>query len=208
MPRVTVYNLEGQAVGERELSERVFDAAPNPSLLHQAVVIYLQNQRQGSAATKTRAMVRGGGRKPWKQKHTGRARQGSIRAPHWRGGGVVFGPHPRDWSVKFPQKMRQAAIRQALSAKLRAGEITVVDALTLPAIRTKSVVEFLTRLEAPANALLVTAEKNETLKLSARNLPKVETATANALNAYTLLKHERVVLAADAVDAIEGVFGA
>lgn len=208
MPRVTVYNLEGEAVGERELSERVFGAAPNPSLLHQAVVIYLQNQRQGSAATKTRAMVRGGGRKPWKQKHTGRARQGSIRAPHWRGGGVVFGPHPRDWSVKFPQKMRQAAIRQALSARLAAGELTVVDNLSLPAIRTKSVVELLQRLEASDNALLITAGKNDILKFSARNLPKVATATANALNAYTLLKHARVVLAVDAVDAIEGVFGA
>jgi large subunit ribosomal protein L4 len=208
MPRVTVYNMEGEPVGERELSERVFGAEPNPSLLHQAVVIYLQNQRSGSASTKTRAMVRGGGKKPWKQKHTGRARQGSIRAPHWRGGGVVFGPHPRDWSVKFPQKMRQAAIRQALSAKVSAGELTVVDRLTLPVIRTKSVLEFLDRLNLADNALLITAGKDEVLKLSARNLPKVATVTAGSLNAYTLLKHTRVVLAADAVDAIEGVFGA
>jgi large subunit ribosomal protein L4 len=208
MPTVPVYNLEGETVGEMELSERVFQAPVNTALLHQAVVTYLRNQRIGSANTKTRAEVRGGGRKPWRQKGTGRARQGSIRAPHWRGGGVVFGPKPRDYSTQLPQKMRQAAIRQALSAKLASGELKVVDSLHLPAIKTKQVVAALEKLGAGDNALLVTATPDPNLKLSARNLPQVETATYNALNAYVLLKHRQVVLAKNAVEAIEEVFGA
>ncbi len=207
MPKVTVYGLDGQALEELELSARVFDAAVNVNLLHQATVIYLQNQRTGTASTKTRAMVRGGGRKPWKQKGTGRARQGSIRAPQWRHGGVVFGPHPRDFTAKLPRKMRQAAIRQALSAKLADGELTVVVGFDLPAIRTKQVVAALDSLKLEPNALLVSREANENLKLSARNLPGVETATANRLNAYHLLKHKHVVLSKDAVAEIEEVFG-
>jgi large subunit ribosomal protein L4 len=208
MPTVPIYNLDGETVGEMELSERVFATPVNPHLLHQAVVTFLRNQRAGTASTKTRAEVRGGGRKPWKQKGTGRARQGSIRAPHWRGGGVVFGPKPRDYSTQLPKKMRQAAIRQALSAKLQDGELKVVDSLSLPAIKTKQVVGALQRLGVGDNALLVTAGPEETLKLSARNLPAVETATANQLNAYVLLKHAQVVLARSAVEAIEEVFGA
>jgi large subunit ribosomal protein L4 len=207
MPTVTVYGLDGQPKEEMELSARVFDAPVNVNLLHQATVTYLQNQRAGTAATKTRGMVRGGGRKPWKQKGTGRARQGSIRAPHWRHGGVAFGPHPRDYSIKLPQKMRQAAIRQALSAKLADGELMVVEHWEFPVIRTKQVMETLANLKLEPNALLVSSNANERLKLSARNLPKVETVTANSLNAYTLLKHKHVVLSKDAVMAIEEVFG-
>jgi large subunit ribosomal protein L4 len=208
MPTVPVYNLEGETVGEIELSDKVFQASVNTALLHQAVVTYLRNQRTGTASTKTRAMVRGGGKKPWRQKGTGRARQGSIRAPHWRGGGVVFGPHPRDYSTQLPQKMRQAAIRQALSAKLTNGELKVVESLELPSIKTKQVVDLLQKLALGDNTLLITADREENLKLSARNLPKVETATANRLNAYMLLKHPQVVLAKGAVAAIEEVFGA
>jgi large subunit ribosomal protein L4 len=208
MPKVTVLNLEGQPVDEMELSERVFGATVNPHLLHQAVVFYLRNQRAGTAATKTRGMVRGGGRKPWRQKGTGRARQGSIRAPQWRGGGVVFGPHPRDYYVRWPKKMRQAAIRQALSAKLQSGELMVVDSLALPEIRTKQVVGALKNLRAEDGALFVTRGPEPNLKLSARNIPRVETTTANSLNAYTLLRYPRVILAKDAVAAIEEVFGA
>lgn len=208
MAQVPVYNLEGQSVGEIELSGRVFEAKVNEGLLHQAVITYLRNQRVGSANTKTRAEVRGGGRKPWRQKGTGRARQGSRRAPHWRGGGVVFGPKPRDYSVKLPQKVRQAAIRQALSAKLASGEIKVVESLELPAIKTKQVAEALKKLEVGDNVLFVYQGRSENFKLSARNLPRVETATANRLNAYVLLKHVNVVLERGAVDAIEEVFGA
>jgi large subunit ribosomal protein L4 len=208
MPTVPVYNLEGQPIGEITLSERVFQAPVNVPLLHQVVTIYLRNQRSGSANTKTRGEVRGGGRKPWRQKGTGRARQGSIRAPQWRHGGVVFGPKPRDYETSVPKKMRQAAIRAALSAKLRDGELKVVDALTLPAIKTKQVVAILKNLGTGDNVLFVTREPIETLKLSARNLPDVDTLTTQNLNAYMLLKHGQVILAKDAVEAIEEVYGA
>jgi|SRR5579875_2981236 len=207
MPTITVYGRDGKPVEEMELSARVFDAPVNLNLLHQATQIYLQNQRAGTASTKTRAMVRGGGRKPWKQKGTGRARQGSIRAPQWRHGGVAFGPHPRSFAAKLPQKMRQAAIRQALSAKLKDGELTVVSDLRYPEIKTKQVIETLKNLNLEPNALLVSEGSNETLKRSARNLPRVETASTEQLNAYTLLKHHYVVLDKDAVRAIEEVFG-
>lgn len=207
MARVTVYNMEGQPVEEMELSDRVFGGPVNVGLLHQAVITYLANQRAGTASTKTRAMVRGGGRKPWRQKGTGRARQGTIRAPHWRGGGVVFGPHPRSYHRDLPRKMRAAAIRHALSAKFRDGELRVVSELALPEIRTRQVVTLLKNLETGDNVLFVTAGPEQNLKLSARNLPAVELATANALNAYTLLKHHQVVLSKSAVEAIEGVFG-
>jgi large subunit ribosomal protein L4 len=152
-------------------------------------------------------MVRGGGRKPWKQKGTGRARQGSIRAPQWRHGGVAFGPHPHSYARKFPHKMRQAAIRQALSAKLRDGELTVVADFAYPQVKTRQVADTLRNLNLEPNALLISRGANETLKLSARNLPRVETASTEALNAYTLLKHQYVVLDKDAVAAIEEVFG-
>jgi large subunit ribosomal protein L4 len=207
MPTITVYGRDGQPVEEMELSERVFDAPVNINLLHQATVLYQQNQRAGTASTKTRAMVRGGGRKPWKQKGTGRARQGSIRAPQWRHGGVAFGPHPHSFAGRLPQKMRQAAIRQALSAKLKDGELVVVMDFAYPEIKTKQVAETLEKLKLEPNALLVSRGANENLKLSARNLPKVETASTEQLNAYTLLKHQHVVLDKEAVRAIEEVFG-
>ncbi len=207
MPTVTVYGHDGNPLGEMDLSARVFEAPVNINLLHQAVVIYQQNQRAGTASTKTRAMVRGGGRKPWKQKGTGRARQGSIRAPQWRHGGVAFGPHPHSYARKFPHKMRQAAIRQALSAKLRDGELTVVADFAYPQVKTRQVADTLRNLNLEPNALLISRGANETLKLSARNLPRVETASTEALNAYTLLKHQYVVLDKDAVAAIEEVFG-
>ena len=207
MPTVTDYGHDGKPLEEMDLSARVFEAPGNINLLHQAVVIYQQNQRAGTASTKTRAMVRGGGRKPWKQKGTGRARQGSIRAPQWRHGGVAFGPHPRSYAGKLPHKMRQAAIRQALSAKLRDGELTVVADFAYPQVKTRQVADTLRNLNLEPNALLISRGANENLKLSARNLPRVETASTEALNAYTLLKHQYIVLDKDAVAAIEEVFG-
>lgn len=206
MPTVSVYNLEGAVVGEMELSEQVFAVPANVALLHQAVVAFEANQRSGQAATKTRAQVSGGGRKPWRQKGTGRARAGSTRAPHWRHGGVAFGPHPRDYSQKFPRKMRRAAIRQALSAKLRDAELLVVDTLELPEIRTRRVREILGNLNLGASVLFVTARPLENLKLSARNMQEVTTTTAESLNVYTLLRHHRLVFERDAVAAVEGVF--
>ncbi|CAB1129947.1 ribosomal protein L4 [Candidatus Hydrogenisulfobacillus filiaventi] len=207
MPTVKVYDLNGEVTGELELSDRVFGAEVNPALLHQAVVTFEANQRAGTASTKTRGEVRGGGRKPWRQKGTGRARQGSIRAPHWRHGGVVFGPKPRDYSLRFPRKMRQAAIRQALSAKLRDQELVVVQAFDLPEAKTRVVKGMLERLGLGTNALLVTAEANEALKRSARNFQKVATTTTQSLNAYILLRHARVVMDRAAVAAVEEALG-
>ncbi|MCY0879400.1 MAG: 50S ribosomal protein L4 [Firmicutes bacterium] len=207
MPSVNVYNLAGDVVGEIELSERVFGAEPNIPLLHQAVKVYLANQRRGTADTKTRGEVRGGGRKPWKQKGTGRARAGSIRAPQWRHGGVVFGPHPRDYSMRFPQKMRQAAIRQALSAKLRDNELIVVESLELPEAKTRVFKSVLDRLNLGYNVLVVSANPIESLKRSARNFKDVRTTTAQSLDVYNLLKYHKLVLDREAVAAVEGVFG-
>lgn len=208
MPTVNVYNLAGEVVGEMELSERVFEAPINTALLHQAVVVHQANQRAGRADTKTRSEVRGGGRKPWRQKGTGRARAGTTRAPHWRHGGVAFGPHPRDFSMRFPRKMRRAAIRAALSAKLRDQELIVVDSLKLDQVKTRILLEALDRLNAGRNVLLVTAEPEDSIKLSARNFKDVRATTAQSLDAYSLLKYHRLVLDRSAVAAVEGVFSA
>jgi len=207
MANVNVYNLAGEVVGHMELSDAVFGVPANPALLHQVIVAYEANRRAGTAATKTRANVRGGGRKPWRQKGTGRARAGSTRAPHWRHGGVVFGPHPRDYSVRVPQKMRQAAIRQALSEKLRAQELIVVDSLALDRPNTKQLVGALDRLNLGRNVMFITREPVETLKLSARNIKDVHATTTQSLDAYSLLRYHRVVLDKNAVEAVEGVFG-
>ncbi len=206
MPTVNVYNLAGEVVGELELSERVFDVPTNKALLHQAVMVHLANRRSGRAETKTRSEVRGGGRKPWRQKGTGRARAGTTRAPHWRHGGVAFGPHARDYSMRFPKKMRRAAIRQALSAKLRDQELMVIDTLSLPEVKTRQLIEALDRLELGRNVLFVTAQPQESLKLSLRNIKDVHATTAGSLDAYSLLKYHRLVFDRDAVGAVEGVF--
>lgn len=207
MPIAKVYNLAGDVVGEVELSDRVFAATVNGPLLHQAVVAYEANQRSGLAQTKTRANVRGGGRKPWRQKGTGRARAGSTRAPHWRHGGVAFGPHPRDYTQKFPRKMRRAAIRQALSSRMNLSELVVFDNLNMDKPRTRDIIEALNRLDIGKNVLIVTRRPVENLKLSVRNLPDVKATTADSLNVYSLLKYHRVVLDRDAVSAVEEVFG-
>lgn len=208
MPTVNVYNLAGDVVGELELSERVFNAPLNEALLHQAVVAHLANQRAGRASTKTRSEVRGGGRKPWRQKGTGRARAGTTRAPHWRHGGVVFGPHPRDFSVKFPRKMRRAAIRQALSAKLRDAELMVIDSLNLDQAKTRLMAEVMDRLNLGRNVLFITKAPQDLLKLSVRNFKDVHATTADSVNAYSLLKYHRLVLDQGAVQTLEGVFNA
>lgn len=207
MPTVNVYNLAGEVVGELELSDAVFDAPANIPLMHQAVMVYQANQRSGRAETKTRSQVRGGGRKPWRQKGTGRARAGTTRAPHWRHGGVVFGPHARDYSMRFPKKMRRAALRQALSAKLRDQELIVVDSLNLSEVKTRVMKEALDRLELGRNVLFITAAPEETLKLSVRNFKDVHATTARSLDVYNLLKYHRLVFDRGAVEAVEGVFG-
>lgn len=206
MPTVNVYNLAGEVVGDLELSDQVFQVPVNVGLLHQAVTVFLANQRAGRASTKTRSQVRGGGRKPWRQKGTGRARAGTTRAPHWRHGGVVFGPHPRDYSLAFPRKMRRAAIRQALSAKLADQELMVVDSLNLSDAKTKALVQTLDRLSLGRNVLFITQKPEDNLKLAVRNLKDVRATTADSLNAYSLLKYHRLVLDRAAVEAVEGAF--
>ncbi|BCV24278.1 50S ribosomal protein L4 [Gelria sp. Kuro-4] len=207
MPRVPVYNLQGEAVGEIELSDSVFAVPMNSGLIHQAVVRHLANRRLGTADTKTRAEVSGGGRKPWRQKGTGRARQGSIRSPLWRHGGVAFGPHPRSYAQDMPRKMRRLALKVALSEKLRSGGLTVVEDIKLPEPKTKQMVNVLRRLGAPKKALIVTAERDELVDRSARNLPGVLASGALGLNVYDVLNHDRLIITKDAVAKVEEVLG-
>src|SRR5690606_15868340 len=181
-----------------ELNPKVFGAEINEALMHDAVVMYLANQRTGTASTKTRGEVRGGGRKPWRQKGLGRARQGSIRAPQWVGGGVVFGPKPREWRQKMPKKARRQALRSALSAKVQAGELVVLDALTLPETKTRHMAGVLRNFNA-TKALVVTERPDETVIRSSRNIPGVETGVAKDLNVYQVLKYPKVFITRDAV---------
>lgn len=206
MPKLSVYNISGEITGEIELNEIVFGAEFNEAVVHQAVVMQLANQRQGTSATKTRAMVRGGGRKPWKQKGTGRARCGSNRSPVWVGGGTTFGPQPRSYAKKMPRKARRLALCCALSAKVAAGQLVVVEGLTFDAPKTKNVAALLNAFEAvDAKALLITAGADKNVELSARNMPKVTTINTMGLNCYDILNSNKVILAKEAVEKIEEV---
>ncbi len=207
MPNVAVYNKEGATVGEITLSDAVFGAEVNAGLMHEVVQMYLANQRQGTSDTKTRAEVSGGGKKPWRQKGTGRARQGSTRSPQWRHGGVVFGPHPRAFGWTMPKKARRAALRSALSAKLQAGDILVVDSFNLEAPKTKEVVALINNLKAGEKAFIVTAEPNLTVYKSARNIPGVNANGARNLNVYEVLFASKLIFTKDAVANIEEVLG-
>ncbi|MGE5553267.1 MAG: 50S ribosomal protein L4 [Betaproteobacteria bacterium] len=198
MPTVNVVDMNGQKVGELDLPEAVFAVEVNEGLMHDAVVAHLASQRRGTHDTKTRGEVSGGGRKPWRQKGTGRARQGSIRAPQWTGGGTVFGPTPREYAYKLPKKMRRLALKSALSAKLAAEELVVVDELKLSEPKTKDMAAVLRALNAP-EALVVTAGPDETVSLASRNLPGVKTTAAAGLNVYDILNHDRLVMTRDAV---------
>lgn len=206
MPKVSVFNTEGQQVGEMELNENVFGAKINEPVLHQAVQVYLANQRQGTQSAKTRAEVRGGGRKPWRQKGTGRARQGSIRSPQWRGGGVVFAPKPRDYSQKLPRKMRRLAMVSALSSKVENNEIIVLDGITIEAPKTKFIAEMLKNLNAGKKALIVLKGKDEVVERSANNIEGVKTTLVNTLNVYDILKYDTFVITKEAVEAVEEVY--
>lgn len=206
MPRVPVYNTEGETVGEIELRDDVFGVPVNGPLMHQAVVTYLANQRLGTHKTKTRGEVRGGGRKPWRQKGTGRARQGSIRAPHWRKGGIVFGPRPREYRLRLPKKMRRGALKSALSAKVREGALLVLEDLRLEKPATREVLRVLRNLGVTdQKPLIVLPEVDRNVVLAARNLPGVETAVAKDLNTYIVLKHPRVVFTREAVERVTEV---
>ncbi|TWI53624.1 50S ribosomal protein L4 [Halalkalibacter nanhaiisediminis] len=206
MPKVALFSQTGSQVGDIELSDSVFGIEPNKSVLHDAVVMQQASLRQGTHKTKGRSEVRGGGRKPWRQKGTGRARQGSIRSPQWVGGGVVFGPTPRSYSYKLPKKVRRLAIKSALSSKVLAEEIVVLDNLAFDAPKTKEMAAVLSGLTVDRKALVVTANYNEAVALSARNLPGVTFVTAEGVNVLDVLKHDKLVITKEAVEKVEEVF--
>ncbi len=205
MANVSVYNMEGKEVGKMDLSDAVFGVEINEHLVHMAVVQQLANNRQGTQKAKTRAEVSGGGRKPWRQKGTGHARQGSTRAPQWKGGGVVFAPTPRDYSFKMNKKEKRAALKSALTSKVQDSKLIVLDELTLDEIKSKKIVEIVNNLHAE-KALIVLKEKDDKVMLSARNIPNVETALTNTINVYDVMKAGTVVLTKDAVKTIEEVY--
>jgi len=205
MANVSVYNMKGAEVGSLELNDAVFGVEVNEHLVHMAVVQQLANNRQGTQKAKTRSEVSGGGRKPWKQKGTGHARQGSIRAPQWTGGGVVFAPVPRDYSFKLNKKEKRAALKSALTAKVNDKKFIVLDELKMSEVKTKNFKEMLNNLKVEG-ALVVLSENDQNLVLSARNIPAVKTAQINELNVYDVMKYKTVVLAKDAVAKIEEVY--
>ena len=205
MATVSVLNMAGQEVDKLELNDAVFAAPVNEHLVHLAVVSQLANKRQGTQSAKTRSEVRGGGRKPWRQKGTGHARQGSIRAPQWTGGGVVFAPKPRDYSVKMNKKEKRAALKSVLTAKLNENKFVVIDEFKFDEIKTKNVVAMLSAVNANT-ALVVMGEKDDNLVLSARNIPTVKTALVNTINVYDILKYDTVVASKAAVEKIQEVY--
>lgn len=207
MPKVAVYNQNGTQAGEIELSDAVFGIEPNQHVLHDAVVMQQASQRQGTHDVKNRSEVSGGGRKPWRQKGTGRARQGSIRSPQWVGGGVVFGPTPRSYAYKLPKKVRRLALKSALSSKVKNEEIVVLEDLQIETPKTKEMVNILNNLNAGGKALVVTGEYNESVALSARNIPGVTLVDASGINVLDILKHDKLVITKDAVAKVEEVLG-
>lgn len=198
--------MAGKPVSEIELSDAIFGIEPNKSVMHAAVVNYLANQRQGTQSTLTRTEVRGGGRKPWKQKGTGHARQGSIRAPQWRHGGIALGPKPRDYSYSLNKKVKRLALKSALSSKVLEENLIVLDSLKLDAYKTKSVVNMLNALGVEKKALIVMASSDEKVIKSANNIPGVKTALTNTLNVYDILNYDKFIVVKDAVAKLEEVY--
>ncbi len=206
MPKIDVYNIEGKKVNDVELKEDIFGIIPNEELVHSVIVNYLANQRQGTQSTKTRAEVRGGGKKPWRQKGTGRARQGSIRAPHWVGGGIALGPKPRSYSYKLNKKERRLAIKSCLSSKVIENELTVVDKFEFNEIKTKEVAKMLNNLKLEGKTLILLPEKNEIIQKSARNIKGAKTLSVNTINAYDLVNYKNLVVTLDTVKRLEEVY--
>ena len=205
MATVTVKDIKGNSVGTIELNDEIFGVKSNEHAVHMAVVQYLANQRQGTKSTKTRAEVRGGGRKPWRQKGTGRARQGSTRSPQWTGGGVVFAPKPRDFSFKLNKKLKRLALKSVLSDKVKQDKLVVLDSLELPEIKTKAMADICTTLKLN-KALIVMEGVNTNVKLSARNIPYIKTAGVNTINVYDILHHDSLVITKDAVLKMQEVY--
>lgn len=206
MPKVNVYNMLGKEVGEIELSEDIFGVKINKHVVYEVVKNQLANKRQGTQSSKTRAEVRGGGRKPWKQKGTGRARAGSIRAPHFTGGGVTFAPKPRDYSYKVPKKVRRLALKSVLTSKVLENEIIVIDDINFDSPKTKDMVNFLANVKANKKALIVMDEKNINVIKSAKNIPNIQTALVNTINVYDILKYDSFIITKEAVRKVEEVY--
>ena len=204
MPKVALMNINGEQVGEVELKDEVFGIEPNEHVLHQTVVAQLASRRQGTHSTKSRGEVAGGGRKPWRQKGTGRARHGTIRSPIWRGGAITFGPKPRAYGFHIPKKVRRLALKSALSSKVMNQEIIVLDALDVAAPKTKEMIKILNNLKA-SKALVVTAEVNENVIRSTNNIPGVMSMEAEGLNVYDILKYDQLIITKDAVAKVEEV---
>ena len=206
MPKIDVYDINGKKVKELELNEAVFGIEPNEAVVHSVLVNFLANQRQGTQSTKTRSEVSGGGRKPWRQKGTGRARQGSIRAPQWIKGGIALGPKPRTYAYTVNKKERRLAIKSVLSSKVLEKELTVVDKLELAEIKTKTMVKALADLKVEGKTLIVLPENNKNVLMSARNIEGVKTITLNNINVFDLLKYNNLVLPLETVKKIEEVY--
>lgn len=206
MPKVSVFDMAGKAVSEIELSEAVFGVEPNKAAMHLAVVSYLANQRQGTQSTLTRTEVSGGGRKPWRQKGTGHARQGSIRAPQWKHGGVALGPKPRDYSYTLNKKVKVLGLKSALSDKVQSGDFMVVEGLKMDEYKTKTVVAMLGALGVTKKAMIVTADVDKKLVSSASNIPGIKTAVVGAMSAYDILNAGKFIISTEAVDKLEEVY--
>ena len=206
MPKIDVYDIQGKKVSTVDLKEEVFGIEPNEAIVHSVLVNFLANQRQGTQNTKTRAEVRGGGRKPWRQKGTGRARQGSIRAPQWIKGGIALGPKPRSYKYTVNKKEKRLAIKSCLSSKVLEKELVVVDSLPLKEIKTKEMVKTLNNLKVEGKTLILLPERNETVQKSARNIEGVKTTLVNTINVYDLLKYKNLVITLDTVKKLEEVY--
>ena len=206
MPKIDVYNMQGKKVSDVELNEAVFGIEPNEAIVHSVLVNYLANQRQGTQSTKTRSEVSGGGRKPWRQKGTGRARQGSIRAPQWVKGGIALGPRPRSYKYTVNKKERRLAIKSILSSKVLENNLVVVDKMDVKEIKTKTMVAALDSLKVTGKTLIMLPEKNENVQKSARNIEGVKTTLINTINVYDLLKYNKLVVTLDTVKKLEEVY--
>ena len=206
MPKVDVYNMQGKKVSDVELNAAVFGIEPNEAVVHSVLVNYLANQRQGTQSTKTRAEVRGGGRKPWRQKGTGRARQGSTRAPQWIKGGIALGPKPRSYKYTVNKKERALAVKSVLSSKVLDNELVVVDSIPMKEIKTKEMVKTLSNLKVEGKTLIMLPEKNENVQKSARNIENVKTTLVGTINIYDLLKYNKLVVTEDTIKKLEEVY--
>jgi len=206
MAEIEIIDQNNKSVGKTSLPDDIFGVAVRKGLLHEVVHNHLANRRQGTASTRTRGMVSGGGKKPYKQKGTGRARAGSNRSPLWKGGGTVFGPHPRDYSYKLPKKVKWSALSSALSAKFADGEVILIDNISVAEPRTKAVQGLLSSLGLKNNVLIIVPEKNEALELASRNIPKVNVARVSELNVYSILSHEKLLISKDAIEKMKEAY--